>query len=152
MATKAVSAATMAIGKKGGGKHWTADQVAARQQAAASLTRKKTELIAPGWLNSGALFEWGQIIHNAEQVELLDDLDAGPLGVYCSAMDHYQTIEKSIANGEQQTDDAMKLLQGWARIIATYADKLGFTPQARARLIKKRADENKPDKFGKQFD
>ena len=56
MRSKIVAAETMEVGKKGGGKHWTAAQVAARKKAAEKVRRKKVQLIAPDWLSSGALF------------------------------------------------------------------------------------------------
>jgi phage terminase small subunit len=43
----------------------------------------------------------------------------------------------------------MKELQTWARIIASYADKLGFNPSARARLVKKLSNEKEKDLMSK---
>ena len=155
MPTKAVSAETMEIGKKGGGKHWTADEVAARKAAAATLKREKINITPPEYLSSGALFIWNRVMNDTQQIELLDNLDVDILAMYCDAVDKYQTLSKIILSGRVESavdGDAMKMLQGWSRIISSCADKLGFTPGARARLIKKRAAAAPKDKFGEQFD
>lgn len=150
MPTKTVSAATMQIGKKGGGKHWTEAEVAARQEAADKLKRKKIVINPPNWLsaNKDALAEWDQIMKDVAGIDLLDNLDAQMLAVYCDALVQYRLVT---VRSPKSTDD-IKELQAWARIISTYAEKLGFTPGARARLIKKHADEKKKDKFGSKFD
>jgi len=155
MPTKAVSAETMEIGKKGGGKHWTAEEVAARKAAAATLKREKVVITPPEYLSSGALFVWNRVMNDTQQIELLDNLDVDILAMYCDAVDKYQTLSKIISSGRVESTvdgDAMKMLQGWSRIISSSADKLGFTPGARARLIKKRAGSAPKDKFGEQFD
>lgn len=156
MPTQAVSAETMQVGKKGGGKHHTKAEVDARRNEADRLKRKQqVNLIAPEWLSSGALFVWKRAVDNVAGLgegDLLDDLDTDMLANYCDAVDKAQTLSKSISKGEKlDIDDDMKLLQGWYRIIATYADKLGFTPQARARLVRKRAVSPENDPL-KEFD
>lgn len=172
MPTKAVSAETMQIGKKGYGKHWTAEEVAARKEAASKYKREKINIEPPEWLNSGALLAWKRIVDDAENLgkgELLDNLDTDMLANYCDTIDKIQTLNKVISDmrarmfGDQvdiklliqwteTIDDQTKILQTWYRIIAMYADKLGFTPQARARLVKKIAENPKGDRFGKEFD
>lgn len=156
MPTQSVSAETMEIGKKGRGKHWTAEEKAARVAAANALKRKKTNIIAPDGMNSGALYIWKRVVDDAAELgdgSLLDNLDTDVLKDYCNAVDIAQTLYKTISDGTS-TDprDDMKMLQGWYRIIAGHADKLGFTPQARARLVKKRAEDPKKDGFGNEFD
>jgi len=172
MPTKAVSVETMEVGKKGTGKHWTADEVAARRAAAAKLKRDKVNITATEWLSSGALLAWKRIVDDADELgngELLDNLDIDMLANYCDTIDKIQTLNKNIAGMRARTfgddvdlkliiqwvetiDGETKILQAWYRIVAMYADKLGFTPQARARLIKKMAEDPKRDKFGKEFD
>jgi phage terminase small subunit len=138
VATKAVNAKTMEVGKKGGGKHWTAAQVEARQQAAESLTRKRpVRLFAPDWLNDEAKKLWRDILKKSREMELFDFLDVETLAVYCDSVVKYRELSR----GKEQTEETAKAMQSWARIIQTYADKLGLTPQSRARLVKRRADE-----------
>ena len=138
MPTKAVNAKTMEVGKKGGGKHWTAAQVDARQAAAEAMTRKKpVKLNVPGWLNDESKKLYREIVRKSRELDLYDALDSEALGVYCDAVVQYRTLSKSAAI----TDEIAKTMQSWARIIQAYADKLGLTPQSRARLIKRRADD-----------
>jgi P27 family predicted phage terminase small subunit len=152
MPAQTVVVETMEIGKKGRGKHWTTAQVTARAEAAEKLKRKKkAELIPPSWLSPRARDVWNRKIEevaglNAANV-LLDVLDTEMLAIYCDAYVEYQIT----ASVSPKTSDMVKELQAYARILAGYAEKLGFTPNARARLVKKLADES-PDKFGKKFD
>ena len=148
MPTQTVSAKVMNVGKKGGGKHWTAAEVAARQEAAEEIKRKKkVELKPPSGMSDEAKKIWNKKIKEASGVDLLDVLDEESLVGYCEAYVEYQTFMKMPI----KTLGTHKVMQSYLRIIAQYADKLGFTPAARARLIKKRA-EKKTDKFGEEFD
>jgi len=135
MPTKVVTADTMGIGKKEGGKHWTAAQVEARQAAAEGMKRK-SRLRIPDWLNIDAQKVWYGVVEKARGLDLYDKLDTEQLAIYCDATVKYRDLSRG-----EQTDENIKALQSWARIIAQYADKLGLTPQSRARLIKRRADE-----------
>lgn len=142
----------MEIGKKGGGKHWTEAEIAARQEAADNLKRKKAAtLTPPGWLSKDALDVWREKIRQVAGLkaanDLLDLLDTELLAVYCDAYVQY----RDTAQRRKKTADDVKELQAWSRIISGYSDKLGFNPSARARLVKKIADEKK-DKFGSKFD
>ncbi len=154
MATKTVAAETMGIGKKDGGKHWTAAEVAARQQAAAKLKRKdQTKLKPPAWIasNKDVLAVWNAKLEQVAGLkaanELLDVLDTEMLAMYCHAYVQYQVV---VAKATKTPDD-LREMQAWSRIVKDYAEKLGFTPSARARLVKKIADKGK-DKFGSKFD
>jgi len=149
MPTKAVSADVMEIGKKGKGKHWTAAEVEARKEAAESMKRDEpVMLVPPEWLGKDAIKIWEKVLLDVAGVDLLDNLDGDTLAIYCDAVVKY----RKLAGRSRLTIDMTKSLQAWARIIAQYADKLGFTPAARARLIKKRAEEKSKDNFGEEFD
>lgn len=138
----------MKVGKKGGGKHWTAAEVAAREEAAQEIERKKkADLKPPEVMSQEAKKIWNKKVKEASEVNLLDILDEESLGVYCESVVEYQ----SFMSMKGKTLEDHKVMQAYSRIIAQYADKLGFTPAARARLIKKRA-EKKTDKFGEKFD
>ena len=142
----------MEIGQKGGGKHWTAAEVSARQEAAGKLKRKvPVKLKPPDWLSPEARRVWMRKLKEVAGLnataELLDVLDTEMLAVYCNAYVQY----REAASRKPKSMDDIKELQVWSRIIASYADKLGFNPSARVRLVKKRADEHH-DKFGKKFD
>jgi len=138
----------MEVGKKGRGKHWTAAEVRARQQAAEALKRAESvSLKPPAWLGTEARAIWAKKLKETEGVDLLDVLDEESLAVYCDSVVKYRLI-----SGQKRLDiDDHKIMQAYSRIIAQYAEKLGFNPSARARLIKKRAEEKK-DPFGEDFD
>jgi phage terminase small subunit len=148
MPTRSVSVETMQVGKKGGGKHWTKAEIAARKSAAEELQRKaKAKIQPPTWLNERAREIWDQVIEQAKELTLFDTLDQGMLAVYCDAVVHYEKCTRR----QRKSTEAIKEQQSWARIIAQYANNLGLNPSARARLVK-RAAEKKVDEFGKKFD
>lgn len=153
MPTQTVSATTMKVGKKGGGKHWTEKEVEARQQAADELSRKDNAVITPPlWLNKEALQLWHKKLAEIAGLnagnELLDALDSEILALYCDAVVLYRKISQK----KRLKLDDHKLMQTYMLRIGGYAERLGFTPGARARLVKKRADGKEPDEFGKMFD
>jgi len=138
----------MEVGKRGKGKHWTQAEVDARKRANAEFLRATpVDLRPPDWLGKEELAVWYWAIDQAKDVKLFDNLDVETLAVYCNAVVEYRRL----AHLKRRTAERIKQQQAWARIIAQYADKLGFNPSARARLIKKKVDE-KLDEFGKKFD
>lgn len=142
----------MTVGSKGPGKHWTVAQVAARQAEAARLKREtRVDLTPPDWLSEEARDVWDRKIAEVAGLnaadDLLDVLDTEMLAVYCDAYIQY----KLTASVSPKTSDMIKELQAWSRILSAYAEKLGFTPNARARLVKKLSAEKK-DRFGEDFD
>lgn len=153
MPTQAVSAATMKVGKKGGGKHWTDAEVAARAKAAEDFKRKDNAKIQPPiWLSKEALKLWNKKIDEIAGLnagsELLDALDSEVLALFCDAVVMYQKISKK----KKLKVDDHKLMQTYMLRILGYSERLGFTPGARARLVKKRADGRDKDDFGENFD
>ena len=139
----------MDVGSKGGGKHWTAEQVAARQKAAEGLTRKQAaKLTPPPWLSKQGRVEWNKIMRDVKGLDLVDVLDESMIALYCESIVMY----KALMAVKDKDIDTFKAIQAEKRLIAAYADKLGFTPASRARLIKKRSDEKPEDNFGSDFD
>jgi P27 family predicted phage terminase small subunit len=156
MPTKVVSAETMEVGKKGDGKHWTQAEIDARQAAADAAKRKtKVRLTAPKWLTKEALAVWKQTLKQVRGLDILDNIDGTLLAVYCDTVIKYQEMSKPKVEADGTvkvlTNDGVKALQAYARILAQLTDKLGFSPAARARLVKKRADAILDD-FGSKFD
>lgn len=153
MPTKVVSAATMQVGKKGKGKHWTAAQVESRKKIAEGLKREiNSPITPPAWLSAQALEIWRRKLEEVAGLKaseaLLDVLDRETLALYCDANVQYIHI----ASKKNKKIDDVKAMQGWARLISACADKLGFNPTARARLVKKIAEDPNADQFGKEFD
>ncbi len=153
MPTQTVSAATMDVGKKGRGKHWTAKEKAARENAAALFQRENAAALQPPvWLNKDALEIWnkkvGEIAGLKGATDLLDALDSEMLAVFCDTVVKY----KKISTKGRLTLDDHKILQAYSRILQQSSERLGFTPGSRARLVKRVAEGNKKDEFGDRFD
>ena len=90
---------------------------------------------------------WHRVTASVKGIDLLDNMDTEILALYCDAVSNYQVLSQK----ETKTVDDVKALQAYSRISISYADKLGLTPSARARLVKKHADKVL-DKFGDEFD
>jgi phage terminase small subunit len=131
-----------------GGKHWTAKEKAARKTSE-SLVKRKTArgLYPPKWLSREANMIWRRVLASVKGIDLLDNMDTQILALYCDAVANYQVLSQK----EVKSVDDIKALQAYSRISISYADKLGLTPSARARLVKKHADKVL-DKFGDEFD
>jgi P27 family predicted phage terminase small subunit len=143
----------MGVGKKRGGKNWTKAEIEAREAAAADLERADdAKLKPPQWLSKAAIEIWNKKIEEIAGLnagsELLDALDSEILAAYCDAVVNYSNL----TGKKRKTIDTYKLIQSYHRILNQTADRLGFTPGARARLIRKRADAGEADTFGEKFD
>lgn len=153
MPRKAVSAKTMRVGRKGGGKHWTQKEIESRAVAAEKFERKDDAKIQPPvWLSKDARIIWAKKISEIQGLnadsELLDALDSEILALFCNAVVQYQKIAKK----KRTSIDDHKLMQTYMLRILAYSERLGFTPGARARLIKAHSEEPPEDEFGEKFD
>ena len=136
---------------KSGGKNWTKAELESRERAEESMRRSSVRLMKPKWLGDEARKVWERTRKQAVEIGIIDNLDAEMVDVYCDVVVKYGKLSDLIAQTDAIDSDAVKLLQSYARLIAQYADKLGFTPAARARLAKKKADEF-IDGFGSESD
>jgi P27 family predicted phage terminase small subunit len=141
----------MQVGKKGGGRHWTKAEVEARGKAAEKINRKtKVNLVMPNWLGIDAKKIWDKTIKEMQGLNILDNVDAEALAIYCDAVFRYQDATKKIAStggyvttnaqGTETVNPHVKAAQSYSRIIIQYAGKLGITADSRARLTKKIGD------------
>jgi len=143
----------MGVGKKNGGKHWTKKEKEAREDAAKAFEREDSASIAPPiWLSASAREIWDKKIKEIAGLsggkDMLDALDSEVLALFCEGVAKY----KKISSKKRFTVDDHRILQTYMRRILEYSERLGFTPDARTRLIKKRADEPPKDEFGEKFD
>lgn len=131
------------------GKHYTKEELQKREEAEKALRRKIVRITAPSWLKTdrkkNAYAIWKRIIKQAGDIELLDDVDAGCLAIYCDIQAQYE--EKTDTNYPNQ-----KELDRLAKQALSYAEKLGLTPTARARLALKRANETPTDEKENLFE
>lgn len=158
MPTPVVSADKMTIGKAGGGKHWTRAEVEARQAAAEGAKRnRRVNIKPPDWLDEKALDVWKRTRKAIKSLEILDNVDSEMLGIYCDAVARYSEFAKmarrDVGNGVDAKDlnELAKSATSYARLALQTAEKLGLTPNGRARLAKKKAEKGQPDPFGNEF-
>lgn len=155
MSTPALHPNVITKGKRTGSKHRTQAEVDARQRAAQALEQvTAVTLTAPDWLNSVAKKIWKRKVEEISALRspdvLLSDLDRDVLAVYCDNLASYMDLARH--NGKT-TIEEHKVKQTYTMRIIGAAEKLGFTPASRARLIRKKADEDpNKERFGKEFD
>lgn len=117
-------------------KHLTKKEKQARQAAEKKLQRGTRVVIrTPDWLGEEARKIFEQTKRRMRGLELLDNVDADLLAMYSDAVVNYQN-EREIREK-----------QAWSRIVLSYAEKLGISPSARARLAKKKSEQPAPDDF-----
>ena len=124
-------------------KHLTTAERNARQLAESQLKRNKRVYIkAPAWLGDDARVVFERTKAKLRGLEILDDVDADVLALYADAVAKYQQTIKEI-----KPDDMKSILaaQAWSRLALSFAEKLGISPNARARLAKKRTEQQAPD-------
>ncbi|SFJ44004.1 phage terminase, small subunit, putative, P27 family [Paenibacillus sp. UNC496MF] len=151
----------MRVGQKGGGKHWTKEEVQSREDAAKVFERKKKRnLKIPSWLDDNARKIWRKIVRDMEEFEIFDAVDEDVLAAYCDAVAKHQAMNELIdtlgftaegKGGQEIISPHVTMAQNYARLILQFAEKLGITAGARARLAKRMAEggkDNNDDLFG----
>jgi P27 family predicted phage terminase small subunit len=151
----------MNVGRRGGGKHWTKDEIAKRQVAAQKVQRPKPKkLKMPVWLDPAAAAVWRKTMRDLSGLDILDKVDEDMLATYCDAVARHREVTVKVredgyvtinSRGNEAVSPYVQAAQSYARIIMQYADKLGLNPNSRARLAKKIADEE-DDPNGDLFD
>lgn len=118
------------------GKHYTKDELEKRQAAESKMRRAEVKLKAPAFLKekpcAAALKIWKEITKEGVEIELFDNVDARVLANWC----RYQALL------EEELERAFpnpKMIDRLGKQSLAYAEKLGLTPTARARLVIKRA-------------
>ncbi len=125
-------------------KHLTKAELEARQKAEAGLTKaKRVYLKAPKWLSKQARQIFQDTKKRLKGLDLLEPADIDLLANYADAQARYQEGVKHI-NLQSDTKE-INAVQAWSRIALAYADKLGFSQTARARLARRRAQEEPLD-------
>lgn len=152
-------------------KHLTKAEMSARSEAEASvMPDREVDFTKPikGVTGTAATY-WRRIVQRLDGLSLLDELDKEAFGIYCQKLARRDRLQalcdrllKNAAKADASDDDTagtdkldglMRKLDALERDILSYADKLGFTPQARVRLAQKRAaaaavDQEESDLFG----
>jgi P27 family predicted phage terminase small subunit len=138
-------------------KHLTKAERSARQRAEGELNRKKRPTLkCPAWLDEDARKIFEETKRRLRGLQLLDSADVELLGIYCDAVSKYRAYSKVVGRmvgGTPVADkDEMAACQAWARLVAAYAEKLGLTPTARARLAKRKAEKEQLDDMEQLLD
>lgn len=144
--------------------HMTKAEIAARQETEekmlVSRSLKKPALIRR---DKAASRHWARIIKDMEGLEILDVLDTDTLGIYCAKMARRDDLQERYLEwrerhkADPQPEDLKVLtgmsaeLQSIEREILSYAGKLGLTPESRARLAKRFAEQEEDDPDGDLF-
>lgn len=131
-------------------KHLTNSERESRQAAESRMKRpKRIYLRAPGWLSEDGRRIFQRTKELMRGLELLDTLDTETLALYADTVAKYQAVAgKSMEFDPELTRAA----QAWSRVALQYAEKLGITPTARARLAKKQAERKEQDEFEQLLD
>lgn len=149
------------------GKHLTKAELAARQEAeAAVIPDRPARLKAPKSMSKDKTAKkyWSSILERMDGLDILDSLDSEILALYCTALSRRDAMQElyremtAQAEREKAEPDARLELLGkldglltkihaHEKILLQYAGQLGLTPDARARLARKRAAlvEHEPD-------
>lgn len=151
MATGVKTVANMA-------KHLTKGEIEAREAAEAAVLParkiKKPKLIAA---DKAAAKHWTRILKDMEGLEILDVLDTDALAIYCAKLARRDDIqEKYLQVRELYREDSNTgtlrtmtdlsgELQSVEKDLLAYASKLGLTPESRARLARKIAEQEAAD-------
>jgi phage terminase small subunit len=130
-------------------KHLTKAEREARQGAEASLQRgKRAYLKAPEWLTPEAKKVFEDTRRRLHGLKLLDTADVDLLAMYSDAIARYQSAVKEIG----ASIGGSQIAQAWSRVALSYADKLGLSPTARARLARKKAERQPQDELALLLD
>ena len=123
-------------------KHLTNREKSARKEAEKGLIKTSAvRLRAPKWLSQDARKIWNRVKMQARRLELLDNLDTNALARYCDMQSRFEALAKR----SLLTDDQVKEMQAWGRMLVSQEEKLGLSPNARARLAKKKAEAEPVD-------
>lgn len=139
-------------------KHLTKAEKSAREAAEKScLPDRMKAMKMPKSLSGDKVGQgyWRSILKRMEGLGILDELDAEMLAVYCSSLARKDSlsalcrglIDQADAEPDLEMrfelianiDSVLNRLQAHEKTLLSYANVLGLTPEARARLARKRA-------------
>lgn len=145
-------------------KHLTrAEREAREEQEDRSMPNRKLKRPALITKDKAAAKHWTRILKDMKGLDILDALDADALGIYCAKLarrDDLQAFYLEVRTRyEAEKENAVlrsmtKLsaeLQSIERELLAYASRLGLTPESRARLARKQAEQEEDDPDGDLF-
>jgi len=131
-------------------KHLTNNEIRGRRKAHDELTRDEFDgaMKMPATLRGDdeAYKCWRDICRRAKGLCLYDKLDTDTLALYCKMHSRLLFLRKlyddASRTAEVELDDVIavtKELRATEALLLQYANRLGLTPESRARLVTKRA-------------
>jgi P27 family predicted phage terminase small subunit len=114
-----------------------------------SKLKNERQLLNPIWLDDEARQIWKKTLKDMKEFDVLDNVDADTLAIYCDAVARYRETTLKVreegyttmsAQGAETVSPYVKAAQSYARVALQYSDKLGLNASSRARLAKKKAD------------
>lgn len=150
-------------------KHLTKAEAAARQEAEASVMPTRIPKKPPRYIKSKSRERqiWDKVLDDMAGYDILDLLDADTLGLYCCKLVRWEELAEERADlrtslQSMRSDPALMdaaaytagiktltaisaELQSLEGGILTYATRLGLTPDSRARLARRIADQQAAD-------
>lgn len=131
-------------------KHLTNAERESRERAEGALERGKAQLRPPTWLGDTARKIFQTTKRRLHHYDLLEAVDIDMLAMYADALARYQDAIQGL--GLDADVKSVQAAQAWSRIALTYADKLGFSQTARARLARRKAMEEPKDEMESLLD
>ncbi len=124
-------------------KHLTKAELAARKGAESGLKREKRVVLhVPKWLGAEARKIFQATRRRLRGLEILDPADADLLALYSDAIYRYRELINAAHPADTKEITAA---QAWSRLALSYAEKLGISASARARLARRKAEQPPPD-------
>ena len=136
-------------------KHLTQSEIAAREAAEAAFLPDRNPGKPPKAIRGDKLARqiWKDTLQRMEGLGIIDVLDSDTLAIYCSMVSRRQMLVDKLAGvddilsaaGQVVFDkdlrETRKEIQSLENSILAYAGKLGLTPDSRARLAKRAAEQ-----------
>ena len=127
---------------QGSKKHFTKAEIESRKKASEKMNGNKLRKRPPEWISDEAKKEWKKILKDIEGFEIFYSTDENLISTYCITMVQYKfLISKNLIMESQKT----------LKILIQLSDKLGLSPNGRARLATKEGNEiiktTKEDEF-----
>lgn len=125
--------------------HWTIEEKERRENAEKKFRRDEVLMQVPDYLEDDAEGKrvWIQVLTDAEDFGIFDNLDCETLGTYCSITSRIIYLRRKYLGaikGHRKNEEILEYSKEMRMLEAqqlSFAGKLGLTPESRARLAQK---------------
>ncbi len=132
-------------------KHLTLEEIEAREQAETALGPARTPKPPKSFTRKTEERKiWDRVLADMEGCEILDRLDTDVLEIYCRQLVRLQALRDTLEGrrGQLLTKydfEVLKEIRSIEASVLSYASKLGLTPESRARLARRMAEQEPED-------